>query len=171
MNHMLASETLAGGVLFLLSRDHAKTFFGLHDDDLMINFITDLLDSDEDIPRVATDGTWETLHRCFSDGTLEPTGGKPPLNHCILGGRQMYQGSDRVVSLVRPDVVPLVAIELAGVEKCWLRDRYESTSAASGNDPFDQETFEQACAKIEPIHTLYMLAAEDGGAVVFAASL
>ena len=170
MNEMLASEPLTGGVLFVLSREHAKTFFGLRDDAIMINFITDLLDS-EDVARVDTDGTWETLHRCFSDGTLEPSGGKAPLNHCILGGRQMYQGSDRVVALVRPDMVPLVAIELAGVEKSWLRDRYESTSAAAGNDPFDQATFERAYAKLEAIHTLYMMAAEARGAIVFAASL
>ena len=168
---MLASETLTGGVLFVLARDDAKTFFGLKDDELLISYISDLLDSKEDLPRVTLDGTWETIHRCLSDGTLNPNGGKAPLNHCLLGGRQMYQGSDRVVSLVRPDVVPHVAIELAGIEKCWLRDRYESTSSASGNDPFDMETFEQAFAKVEAIHTLYMMAAEEGGAVVFAASL
>jgi hypothetical protein len=168
---MLASETLTGGVLFVLSRDDAKTFFGLKDDELLIGFISELLETKDEMPRVATEGVWETLHRCLSDGTLNPTGGKAPLNHCILGGRQMYQGADRIVALVRPDVVPHVAIEMAGVEKCWLRSRYESTSAAAGNDPFDVEKFEEAFEKIEAIHTLYMMAAEEGGAVVFAASL
>lgn len=168
---MLASETITGGVLFVLSRENAKTFFGLKADELLVGYISDLLDSNDDVPRVTLDGTWETLHRCFSDGTLNPVGGTAPMNHCLLGGRQMYEGSDRVISLVRPDVVPHVAIELAGVEKSWLRERYESTSADAGNDPFDTDKFEEAYAKVEAIHTLYMVAAEEGGAVVFAASL
>ena len=168
---MLAQETLTGGVLFFLSREHAKTFFALKDDQQLVEFMRELIDSDTDVPRVATAGYWETLHRCLSDGTLDPNGGKPPLNHCVLGGRQMYDGNDRVVSLVRPDIVPQVATALSEVNEGWFRDRFESTAAAAGNDPFDQETCADAYDLIESMRRLFEIAAEQNGAVVFTAAL
>lgn len=168
---MLAQETLTGGVLFFLSREHAKTFFALKDDQQLVEFMRELIDSDADVPRVATAGYWETLHRCLSDGTLNPSGGQPPLNHCLLGGRQMYQSTERVVSLVRPDIVPQVAAALAEVDQSWFRDRFESTAAAAGNDPFDQETCADAYGLIESMRRLFEVAAEQKGAVVFTAAL
>ena len=39
-----------------------------------------------------TDKAWDAIHRCLSDGSLNPGAGSYPLNRTILGGSHLYQG-------------------------------------------------------------------------------
>ena len=39
-----------------------------------------------------TDKAWDAIHRCLTDGTLACGNGSFPLNRCILGGQDLYQG-------------------------------------------------------------------------------
>jgi len=45
---------------------------------------------DDDALKVDTDKAWDTIHRCLTDGTLEPEGGEYPLSYAILGGRHLH---------------------------------------------------------------------------------
>ena len=53
-----------------------------------------------------TDKAWDAIHRCLTDGQLEYENGEYPLNHCILGGTQLYAGDDYIISLKSPQQSP-----------------------------------------------------------------
>ncbi len=72
------------------------------------------------------DKSWDAIHRCLTDGTLSITGGTPPLNRVILGGRQLYNGDDYIICLVTPIEAKEVALALAKVDEAWLRGRYDA---------------------------------------------
>jgi hypothetical protein len=40
--------------------------------------------------KVDTDKAWDAIHRCLTDGTLDPDGGEYPLSLAVLGGRHLH---------------------------------------------------------------------------------
>lgn len=84
-----------------------------------------------------TDKAWDAIHRCLTDGSLTFDGGSDPLRLCILGGEQLHQGDDYIVSLVthdrlRPLVTALAAItpEFIGQRYSDLPEDYQQTKSA-----------------------------------------
>ena len=71
-----------------------------------------------------TDKAWDALHRCFSNGTLDPEEGDAPLNLVFFGGRVLNEDDTDVVVLLTPTEVKEVAAALRGVTEAWLRKRY-----------------------------------------------
>src|SRR3954470_13490851 len=56
-----------------------------------------------------SDKAWDAMHRCLSDGTLNPTGGSDPLRKAVIGGKNLDVGADYIASLVKAAEVPQVA--------------------------------------------------------------
>src|SRR5262245_62055331 len=71
-----------------------------------------------------TDKAWDAMHRCLSDGTLNPERGAYPLNRAVLGGRQLFHGRGYIVSFVPSEEVADVARTLESVTEEWMRERY-----------------------------------------------
>jgi hypothetical protein len=63
-----------------------------------------------------TGKAWDAIHRCLTDGTLAWGNGSFPLNRCILGGEDLYQGEDHIVTLTEAHEVPAAATALQQVE-------------------------------------------------------
>jgi Domain of unknown function (DUF1877) len=63
------------------------------------------------------------IHRCLTDGTLDPDGGEYPLSHAVLGGRHLHD--DYYVVYVSLAEVPEVAA-LRGVDRTGLRRRFDA---------------------------------------------
>ncbi len=71
-----------------------------------------------------TDKAWDAIHRCLTDGSLDVDGGAEPLRLCILGGEQLYEGDDYIVSLVTHDKLRSLADALSSVTPQFISERY-----------------------------------------------
>lgn len=148
--------------------------FALSGDDELRAFVNEMRNSRRlrDNQQVLESGdTWKLIHRCLSDGTLDPQGGEFPLDHCILGGKQMHSGDGYVASLVRPDVAPHVAEALAKVRLDEMNKKYFALDPASiGHEPTDEE-FTEMWNMFKLVREFFADAATDRNAVLFAAEL
>jgi hypothetical protein len=127
---------------------------------------------------------WDAMHRCLTDGTLNPEGGAYPLNHCVLGGRHLHQGSNYLAALVMPDEAGDVARGLARIDKGWFRQKYYNLPRPKGigsywrgwwygdfgyEGSFGEEDFEATWEYFELVRAFYERAAGEGRAVLFTA--
>ncbi|MFT7639836.1 MAG: hypothetical protein ACI9G1_001574 [Pirellulaceae bacterium] len=157
------------GFLLSLSRDDAKVLFSNRDPESIIATVNGFLESEEkrftgcilDLEK-----NWNPIHRCLSDGSIDPNAGEQPLNHTILGGRHLYHQADRFVVLVRPDMVRHVAEALAKADVSQLEAKHKELPSDVLEESDDWPTVKTA---LQRIAALYKEAADDGNAVVFTA--
>ena len=64
------------------------------------------------------------MHRCLTEGELEPAAGEFPLNHAVLGGKQLYKGTDTTAVLVRPDMSRFIADALSELDQDGMRPKF-----------------------------------------------
>lgn len=114
-----------------------------------------------------TDKAWDAVHRCLTDGTLDPEGGSYPLSHAVLGGHDLYEGEDYFAVLVRADQVPDVAKALAPIDEDWLRARYEGLEMPGYEGFRSAEDFAYTWSNFQGLGEFFAAAAEAGRAVVF----
>lgn len=158
------------GAHIILGREDAKQLFGKSDDASVRTFVTGLRGSRkhrESHLILDIGSTWDPIHRCLTDGTLEPEGGEFPLNHCILGGRRLHKGPGFEAVLIRPDIVPHVAESMHHMKRQDLHGKYFSIDAANyGQAPSEQE-FDKVWLMLQQIRKLFEDAAMDRCAVLF----
>ncbi len=160
------------GIHLSLSRDDAKRLFSCRGDEAVRTFVAEFARSDENRrQRLVHDSgdAWDAIHRCLTDGTLDPNAGELPLNHCILGGRQMYYGDDYFVALVRPDLTRHVSDALAALDKSDFQERYGRLDPQQCAHQTTDEEFQRIWSALESIGRFFESAAANGHAVVFAA--
>ncbi|WP_436528775.1 YfbM family protein [Actinoplanes sp. HUAS TT8] len=121
---------------------------------------------DDDDLKVDTDKAWDAIHRCLSDGTLDPDGGDYPLNRAVLGGEHLDEES-YLVLLTRAEVRD-VASALQPLTREWLRERYDALDGDYGTTG-DQD-FEYTWSNFEDVRSFYDRAATAGRAVLFTAT-
>ncbi|HUE72552.1 MAG TPA: DUF1877 family protein [Pirellulaceae bacterium] len=165
---------VGNGYLISLTREHAKRLFGQQDDDQLRQFLAELrsardLKESGRILELLT--LWDPLHRCLTDGELDPAGGEAPLNHAILGGRQLHRGNDYIAAMVRPDMANFVAEALSHVKEDELRQKFFGLNAESYGRPIDEKQFMEVWIALRNMRILYEAAAENLEAVVFAGEL
>ena len=157
------------GVHILMPRDAAKRLFADKRDDAVRGFVDDFRQDAENQSNgwvLETGEAWRIIHRCLTDGTLDPTAGEFPLNHCILGGRHLHQGDDFFVALTRPDMTAHVAGAVTEIDRRWLENRY---SELPGEVTLDGVDFEAIWTKLQDIGKFFDAARGQHAAVVFAA--
>jgi hypothetical protein len=165
---------VGNGYLISLTREHAKRLFGQQDDDRLRNFLGELRSAPDlkQSGRVLELGTlWDALHRCLTDGELDPAGGEPPLNHAILGGKQLHRGNDYIAAMVRPDMATFVAEALSHVKEDGLRQKFFGLNVESYGRPIDEKHFMEIWIALRNMRILYEAASENLEAVVFAGEL
>ena len=113
------------GVHFAIAESEATRLLSADNDLGVLEIIQDEIEErwDEDW-LYQTDKAWDAIHRCLTDGTPAGGAGAYPLSHAILGGRQLHEGDDYIVSLVTPEQAADVARALEGIDEAWLRDKY-----------------------------------------------
>lgn len=112
---------------------------------------------------------WNAIHRCLSDGTLDPDVGDFPLNHLVLGGKRLFKGGDFYAVLVRPDIVPFVAESARDVKRNGLRDLYFKLDPQAYGRELTEKEFDRVWAVFRQIQQLFDDAAADRAAVLFTA--
>lgn len=88
------------------------------------------------------DKSWEALHRSLTDGKLEWSNGTFPLNHVILGGQQIYQEDDYIMSLKTPEQVEKIAEAIVAVSESDLRTGYNKIDGKDYGCDLTDEDFE-----------------------------
>jgi len=118
--------------------------------------------------KVDTDKAWDALHRCLTDGTLDPDGGAYPLSHTVLGGRYLHD--DYYVVYVSAAEVRDVADAVRAVDRMWLRQRFDAIDDPDYRGAHDDADFEYTWANFEDVRAFYARAAAAGRAVIFTAT-
>ena len=114
-----------------------------------------------------TDKAWEAIHRCLTDGKLAFDNGAFPLNAVILGGHQLHLSEHYIVSLVRPEQVPLLAAALAEVDKERFGVGYARIGQSDYQGKIGEDDFEFAWNWFDGLAVFFAKAAAEGRAVIF----
>jgi hypothetical protein len=160
------------GYYLALARDHAKRLFGLKDDKAILDFLEELKASKEmkKSGRLLDVGpAWDPIHRCLTEGELDPAAGDFPLNHAVLGGKQLHQGSDHVAVLIRPDMTRFVADALDELDEDDFRKKFLALNPASYREPISEKAFTAVWIAVQDLQVFFAAAAENMEAVVFTA--
>ena len=161
---------VGNGFLIALTRDHAKRIFAQPDDEKLRHLLEELrhLPDLKKTERVLELGNlWDPLHRCLTDGELDPMAGESPLKEAILGGRQLHKGNDWAAALVRPDMTPFVAEALGDVKEDEFRSKFFALNPASYGRPIDEKHFMEVWVALRQVTVFYEASAENLEAVIF----
>ncbi|SHN75613.1 YfbM family protein [Cryptosporangium aurantiacum] len=152
------------GVHFAITEDQERSLLAADgDDDAVAEILEELEESwDDDQLKVDTDKAWIPIHRCLTDGTLDPDGGAYPLSHAVLGGRHLHE--EFYVVYVAAAEVRDVAEALRPLDEDWFRDRF--ADALRGED----DDFEYTWTNYVDLRGFYDRAAASGRAVLFTAT-
>ena len=158
------------GAYIVLKREDSRQLNGLTEDEAVRRFTTELRRSKkyQDEGWVLECGTaWNAIHRCLTEGTLDPNAGEFPLNCCVLGGRRLYRGTGFEAVLIRPDIVPHVAMAVRDVKRSDLHERYFKLDPNDyGQQPSEKE-FDLIWNTFRQIQQLMDEAGELRAAVLF----
>lgn len=158
------------GVHFAITAEQAKALLAADGDDDAVGEVISGIEEDWAEPdlKVDTDKAWDAIHRCLTDGSLDPDGGEPPLSLAVAGGRHLHDEFYAV--LVEPAQARDVAAALAGIDRTWLRARFEGI----GDDPDydgagDEADFDYTWENFVDVRDFYQRAAAAGRSVLFTA--
>lgn len=160
------------GFHIALAREHAKTLFGLKDDDNLRQFLEDLRKRPDvkKSGRLLEAGTlWDPIHRCLTDGTLDPAAGDFPLNTAVLGGKQLHRGNDYTAVLIRPDMTQFIADALAELDEDETRKKFQALRGSGYEGPIDEKHFIELWLMLRNLGVFFEAAAANLEAVVFTA--
>ncbi len=123
------------GVFFSLSEEEVKKLKSYNSDEERLGYLQNDIEEIyfDDFPqRVAElDKSWDGLHRSLTDGNYDYDNGSFPLNHVILGGEQLYNEDDYIMSLKTPEQV----IEISkAIQKISIEDLRKGYNQISSDD-------------------------------------
>lgn len=97
------------GTLYALDRDAAKLIFGCKDDASLQQAVDDVNRRGDAEQRLVV-RDYEPLAKAYE--AVAESREQSGLNFVLLGGRPLHEGPERLMRLVRPDIVPPLAAEL-----------------------------------------------------------
>jgi hypothetical protein len=158
------------GVHFAITAEQERALLAADgDEDAVGDVVEDLEESwDDDRLTADTDKAWDAMHRCLTDGSLDPDAGEYPLNLTILGGRHLHE--DCYVVHVDASEVRDVAVALRGIDQTWLRARFDAIDDPEYGGAGDDEDFEYTWTNFVDVRDFYGRAAAAGRAVIFTAT-
>jgi hypothetical protein len=160
------------GFHIALARENAKSLFGLKDDASIRKFLDDLKARPDmkKSGRVLDIGVfWDPIHRCLTEGELDPAAGDFPLNVAVLGGKQLLQGKEYTAVLIRPDVTRFIADALGELEEDDVRKKFFALKGGSYQQPIDEKHFMEMWLRLLDLKVFFEAASENMEAVVFMA--
>jgi Domain of unknown function (DUF1877) len=160
----------ARGVHFAITTTRAESLLAAEDDDALLALVEEIEEEWEAPFVFETDKGWDALHRCLSDGTLDPERGEPPLNKVFFGGKMLNERDDYFVVLVTPDEVKEIAVALRSVTEEWLRVRYFDLEFPDYQEGKSEEDFAYTAGSLEGLPELFAAAADAGRYVIFTVS-
>jgi hypothetical protein len=162
------------GFHIALSREHAKRLFAIKDDASLLQFLEELKAKPEikKSGRILDCGAaWDAIHRCLTEGELDPAAGEFPLNHAVLGGKELHRGADWTAVLVRPDMTRFISDALEELNEDDVRKKFLALNPQSYREPIDEKHFMQIWIVLQDLKVFFQAAAENLEAVVFTAKM
>jgi hypothetical protein len=153
------------GVFVALTYDQIASLVGIRTDWEMLEQVREVMEACFPHRSLGCDKSWDAMHRCLSDGTLNPTGGSYPLNRCVLGGVQLYEESGCIITFVPPNEVKDVAAALPSVGKLEMRKRFFALKGYEG--PQNEDDCEYTWAYFEEVRDFYAKAAQEKLGMIF----
>jgi hypothetical protein len=154
------------GVHFALTpEEEARLVDGPHDDDELMEAIAEIENRWDREWLMETDKAWDAIHRCLTDGSLQY--GRTPFHKCILGSDNLYEGDDYLVNYLEPDEVKEVAEAIKGIDKEWMRRKYDAIDPDDYDGELSDEDFEYTWSNFLDVQAFYQKAAKHDRAVVF----
>jgi hypothetical protein len=158
------------GYHIALSREHAKRVFGSKDDPSLRSLIEELK-NDKSLKAnsqvLDCKRYWDAIHRCLTEGTLDPEGGEFPLNHVILGGKKLHQGDDYIAVVVRPDMVTFIAEELHSLKEPDFRQRFFALEGKDYDQPINEKEYSYVWHMVQEVRTFFEYCDEERFALLF----
>jgi Domain of unknown function (DUF1877) len=103
----------------------ASTLLECGDVDRRVEFIDSLYVSAEADKRLqSVDKSWDAMHRCLCDGWLDHEHGEEARRACVIGGRQLSDRADWIISYVEPVLVKCVADAIGDITRSWFQLQY-----------------------------------------------
>ncbi|MBN8865903.1 MAG: YfbM family protein [Sphingobacteriales bacterium] len=134
------------GVLFSLDEKTVSKLKSFKSDEDRLAFLQEDIEEtimgNESERFAELDKSWDALHRSLTDGKLEWSNGTFPLNHVILGGQQIYQEDDYIMSLKTPEQVEKIAEAIVAVSESDLRTGYNKIDSKDYGCDLTDEDFE-----------------------------
>jgi len=158
----------ARGVHFALSSSQYRSVCACSSDTELVELIQeDIEDSWDEEWLCETDKSWDAIHRSLTDGKLEWSNGSFPLNAAILGGKQLHQSDNYIMSLVTANEVNEVSKALTNVDKSLLKVGYEKIVQSDYDGEIGSEDFEYTWDYFEALVAFYAKASKSERAVLF----
>ncbi|MFF5081496.1 DUF1877 family protein [Actinoplanes sp. NPDC000266] len=155
-------------MLFALTGAQDAALGATRDDDEVMEFVEEVEEAWAGDWLCEVDKSWDAMHRCLSDGTLQlgrRTG--EALELALLGGGHHHEGEDYIVAHVLADQVPAVAAALETVSEAWLRERYDRIDAGDYQGVLGDEDFQYTWQYLTEVRDFYKRAAGAGRSVIF----
>lgn len=160
----------ARGVHFAITAARAASLQAAEDDDELVAIVEAIEEEWKEPYVFESDKGWDALHRCLSDGTLDPGGGTPPLNKIFFGGEMLNEEDDYFVVLITPAEVQEIAVALRAVTEAWLRPRYFDVDFPDYQSDKSELDFEYTSSQLHGLPELFAAAASAGRHVIFTVS-
>lgn len=155
------------GVHFAIDEEAAGHLISATDDNRVAALIEEIEEEAIGVDHCDTDKAWDAIHRSLTDGYLGYDNGTFPLNAVILGGTQVHEGDDYIVSLLTPDQVREVAGAAAEVDQATLRAGYDRIDVDDYGPEFGDEDFAYTWSNYSDLVTFFQRSAEAGQHVIF----
>lgn len=153
-----------------LSRDHAKRVFANKDEAALPPLIAELL-GDKTLKANAQilelKRTWDPIHRCLTDGSLDPEAGEFPLSHVVLGGKKLHHGDDYAAMVIRPDMVTFIAEAVHGIKEHDFRLRFFALGDKGYDQPITEKDYALVWHSMQEIRTFFEYCDDERLAVLF----
>lgn len=136
-------------------------------DAAVLGFLTEYIEQrwDEDW-LCEIDKAWDAIHRCLSDGTLDPRPDQP-LDGAILGGQSLYSGEDYIICYKPALDVKRIAEAVALISDDQMGERYDALDEDEYGFPKSDEDRRYTVQWFSGVREFYQKAATAGRPVVF----
>jgi hypothetical protein len=159
------------GVLFSLSSEEVQRIRSIEDEDERVDYLHEVVEeeylSNQPNRAAETDKAWDAMHRVLADGDLTWEGGEYPLNHVVLGGELLTEGTDFIMVLKTPEQVRDVAAALPAVSEQEFRRRYLELDPESYGMELSDDDFEYTWQWFQGVRVFWLRAASEGRYVLF----
>jgi hypothetical protein len=155
------------GVYFALATEEESRLLSARGDEELMEVLEEIEQAWDENRLQETDKAWDAIHRCLSDGTLNPQGGEYPLKLCVLGGKHLHQGDNYIVTFVARSAVPDVSRAMAKIGESWMREHYFRIDPKDYGFPLTDEDFQYTWGWFEAVREFYREAAEKEQSVIF----
>lgn len=149
------------GTLYALTPEHKRGLLASEDDAAVLAYLAGLASE-------PLDASWDAVHRSLTDGYCRTDNGEYPLALAVLGGRQLHDGDDHIVSYVAPGEVHELIEALDEIDEAEFADRYSFIDEDDYELPLDDEGLKAAWTTFATLRDFYERAAGHGHGTVFA---